>query len=114
MPTLSAASTIFAALVQAADAFQSRDDADVCRARTAAFTSRSLRRNPSTLQHGPLAASALQRPPLRRSNWREPTVCFARPRAAGRGYLNRDAGIGFTVRIGSVLRIRNRELLEIA
>jgi len=31
MSTLSAASTIFAALVQAADAFQSRDDADVCR-----------------------------------------------------------------------------------
>ena len=44
----------------------------------------------------------------------EPTVCFAKPRAAGRGYLNRDAGTGFTVRIGSVLRIRNRELLEIA
>jgi len=44
MPTLSAASMIFAALVQAADAFQSRDDADVCQARTAAFTSRSLRR----------------------------------------------------------------------
>jgi hypothetical protein len=44
MPTLSAASTIFAALVQAADAFQSRDDTDVCRARTSAFTSRSFRR----------------------------------------------------------------------